>query len=443
MIKYLKFLAIALFATTSIVACNDDDDDAVGTFNVDIQLVFPEDDNLSVIVPVTLTNNSTGVSFVENSDESGMVSFTLTSGQYDAVVSAKNTNDGGEIVIYTGTKTIDVNGDTTVDLELSKAEFKEGVVIKELYFGGLTDENSKAMYYGKYVTLHNNSMETQTLSNLCLGMVLPYNSNQANNDYLEGGSEPFYAAEGWIPAGAAFWAYNGDIVIEAGAEVTIAIDGAIDHSATYADGVNLSMADYACYDVEVLANPNYYPAPAASIPSSNYLDAYLYGLGNAWALSASSPAFFLFSPEGQSPEEFANDQSNVNYHGGTVSASRIRKKVPVSWVIDAVEIERAGVDNNVKRLTNAVDAGWLNFTGKLGYTAYRNVDKDATEAILENEGKIIYNYDLGTTVNGTTSTDPSGIDAEASIANGAHIIFQDTNNSSNDFHQRAKSSLRQ
>lgn len=51
---------------------------------------------------------------------------------------------------------------------------------------------------------------------------------------------------------------------------------------------------------------------------------------------------------------------------------------------------------------------------------------------------------LGTTdYKGAQSTDPSGIDAEASIRNGAHIVYSDTNNSSNDFHQRAKASLKQ
>ena len=40
------------------------------------------------------------------------------------------------------------------------------------------------------------------------------------------------------------------------------------------------------------------------------------------------------------------------------------------------------------------------------------------------------------------STDPSGIDAEASIRNGAHIIFKDTNNSTVDFHERQQCSLR-
>jgi hypothetical protein len=40
------------------------------------------------------------------------------------------------------------------------------------------------------------------------------------------------------------------------------------------------------------------------------------------------------------------------------------------------------------------------------------------------------------------STDGSGIDAEASMKNGAHIVFIDTNNSTNDFHERQKCSLR-
>ena len=43
---------------------------------------------------------------------------------------------------------------------------------------------------------------------------------------------------------------------------------------------------------------------------------------------------------------------------------------------------------------------------------------------------------------GAESTDLSGIDAEASIANGAHIIYMDTNNSMNDFHQRKVASLK-
>ena len=66
------------------------------------------------------------------------------------------------------------------------------------------------------------------------------------------------------------------------------------------------------------------------------------------------------------------------------------------------------------------------------------MNNSSFEEILENEGKLVYHYALG--VDG--STDPSGIDAEASMKQGAHIIYQDTNNSSSDFHERQKCSLR-
>ena len=46
------------------------------------------------------------------------------------------------------------------------------------------------------------------------------------------------------------------------------------------------------------------------------------------------------------------------------------------------------------------------------------------------------------TVDVEGSTDPSGIDAEASIKNGAVIIYKDTNNSTNDFHQRRQASIK-
>ena len=50
----------------------------------------------------------------------------------------------------------------------------------------------------------------------------------------------------------------------------------------------------------------------------------------------------------------------------------------------------------------------------------------------------MYGYTLGV----GNSTDPSGIDAEASIKKGAHIVYLDTNNSTADFHERQKFSVR-
>ena len=100
---------------------------------------------------------------------------------------------------------------------------------------------------------------------------------------------------------------------------------------------------------------------------------------------------------------------------------------------------KAGSESaSVKRLTDDIDVGHVSLTNAQGHVLYRNVDKASTEALPENAGKLVYNYSLGV----ESSTDPSGINAEASMKNGAHIIFMDTNNSSVDFHERQKCSLR-
>ena len=102
------------------------------------------------------------------------------------------------------------------------------------------------------------------------------------------------------------------------------------------------------------------------------------------------------------------------------------------------EYDGSKIDKSQKRLTDDVDAGYVSFTSRKGYSVYRNVDVEATKAIAGNAGKLVYNYSLGV----GKSTDPSGIDAEASIRNGAKIVYQDTNNSSRDFHLRQRFSVR-
>ena len=74
------------------------------------------------------------------------------------------------------------------------------------------------------------------------------------------------------------------------------------------------------------------------------------------------------------------------------------------------------------RFSADINTGYLVITNNNGYSAYRNVDKEATEALAENKDKLVYNYAGGTDDIEGGSTDPSGIDAEASIAAGAHII---------------------
>ena len=135
-------------------------------------------------------------------------------------------------------------------------------------------------------------------------------------------------------------------------------------------------------------------------------------------------------------------KNNINYYQGKITPVFARLKIKDEWVLDGIEVFKVGQKNNQKRLTAKVDAGYVNHQNAKGYTLYRNVDPEATKAVPGNEAKLVYKYDKGTEIDGKASTDPSGIDAEASLKKGARIIYMDSNNSTKDFHQRRQSSLK-
>ena len=267
-----------------------------------------------------------------------------------------------------------------------------------------------------------------------------------------------YSAEGYTPATQGIW-WIDEIKFEPYEEKVFVVYSAEDY--TSLGGVNLDNSKYYCLiDMTSAFNQkSFYTEPSADKVK---LNVQIYGLGNAWQIGQ-APALFIFTTGEVSPADFANDANNqvklCNKDWGNLGSSL---KIPNANIIDGVDIKNATCtynndgsltsDNSTKyaqRLPDAVDKGFVNQTetGK-GFSYYRNVDKDATSALTENEGKLVsgYSYGTETLTNGegtaSGSTDPSGIDAEASIKKGAHIIYQDTDNSSVDFHQRKQATLK-
>lgn len=437
---YLLFASVLLFAT----ACSDDDTpDVPKTFAVNVQLDYPEGYETAEDITITLTNRANSNVIESQTDESGLATFTVTAGVYDAAATDRRFGDGVTFVLNGILNNITVtdswNSSESVKLELAESKLSQ-LVIKELFYGGTPkDDGSGTFNNDKYVILYNNSDYPAALDNVCLAITLPYNPHATNEDYING--KLFYENEGWTPAGNAFWHFRNAVTIEPWQQVVIALENAVDNTATYSKSINFANPEYFCnYDNEVFTNQRYYPAPSEVIPTANYLKAVKYGTGTAWVFSQMGPGFFIFAPQGQTVEQFGTDESNINDYAGR--AGQARKKVPVDWVIDGMDVFYEGANSNQKRLNSVIDAGSVSGTPRMGYSIYRNVDRDATVAIEENEGLIVYSYALGTTdVEGGT-TDPSGIDAEASIKKGAKIVYLNTNNSTTDFHQRKEASLR-
>ena len=361
------------------------------------------------------------------------VSYTMTITKTDGTVLQLPTTDISDITFVEEKSTLP---DQNVDQ----------IIIKEVYNGGCPkDEGTEFFQNDKCIILYNNCPQQAVVNNLCIGFTTPYNSEADNKNYDANGLL-VYEAEGFIPAQNGIWYFPQSLVIEPWSQVVVNVHGAIDNTQTYSQSVNYANADYYCmYDPESgYSNISYYPTPSSLIPTSHYLRAVKFGQANAWPLSASSPALFIFQPQQVSPVDFATNPDNL-WYSPTVAQTPVYAcvKVPVEWIIDGVEVFNAAKkEDNKKRLTADIDAGYVYLTNKLGHSIYRNIDKEMTEALPENAGKLVYINTSLTSTRAMDAGDPNGIDAEASIKNGAHIVYLDTNYSTDDFHERNTCSLR-
>ena len=317
------------------------------------------------------------------------------------------------------------------------------VIIKEINVGGSVNASTGKGAYGgcKGIILYNNGGKAVTLSNFGIAFCAPLNANVENKNIVDG--KLYFEAEGWIPALQGLWYYPGSVTIQPYSDLVIALTSAIDHTQT-TDGAllfDLSNADMACYDLAVFNNKSQYEAPA-KVTEDKWLKGFKYSTANAWPVSIMCPALYIFSaPTTVTLSEWLADEANATYVNGDTKQSVANKaaKIPMEWVIDGVDLfQTTSVEKSTKRLPASIDAGFgLYLNGKC-YSAYRNIDEKATVNLGDNITKLVYNYADG--VEGTT--DPSGIDAAASIKKGAKIIYQDTNNSTADFHLRKAWSLK-
>lgn len=447
-----KIIPLILSAAVFLFYACKEDDEGLNIYKVTVQLVSPAD----VTEPfegVTVKLFSGSTSFEEATDASGQAVFSVPVGIYEATASDTRSTGGianiynwaaGNVVVTEQWGTPNYSGGYSggaagiVSLVPTTSQSSQ-IVIKEIFVGGTPkDDGSGPFAFDKYITLYNNSETAANLGNLCLGIIAPFNAQASNTFYGEDG-KLYYEAENWIPAAQAYWYFQKNITVEPGEQVVIALNNAVNNTLTYSKSINFDNPAYYCtYDIAQFNNANYYVTPAASIPTSNYLKTQKYATANAWSISVTSPGVFIFDTKGTTPEAFGADASTTHVPASTAYTS---KKVPVDWVIDGVEGYLMNNNNNQKRFTSAIDAGYVYHLNNQGYSLYRNVDKEKTEAISGNAGKLVYGYANGTTDIGGT-TDPSGIDAEASVKNGARIVYKDSNNSTNDFHLRSKAALR-
>lgn len=384
-------------------------DEHLDTYPVEIRLSEAQE-----AVTVLMTN-SLGKSFSATTDAEGTAHLTLPAGIYSASAS-RVTDDGYFRHVCNGSLAdIVIGADShviTLPVSITAMQTANPVLIKEIYNGGCQkDDGSGKFAIDKCIIIYNNSSEPVSLDNMGFGIIEPYNAEASTHSFLSDGVLE-YADMDWIPALNGIWYFQSGNTIAPYSELVVNVHGAIDNTQTYTNSVNYANSAYYCmYDVEATSsdggkysNTMYYPSPADVIPTAHYLKAVKYGKGNAWAMSQTSPAVVMFKTEGTTPKAFGEDLSNIIYptgrEGNIVYACL---KLPRQWVVDAVEVYNAtALANCKKRLTPDLDNGYATLTGGYGHSVIRKVEK---------------------TVDG-------------------HAIYQDTNNSTNDFYEADNCSLR-
>ena len=329
----------------------------------------------------------------------------MTKGIYRILISDKADRD-----IFNGLadKVKLVNGDLTLNLPLVHSR-SGAIIIKEIYCGGCTKLPFEGNYQSdKYMILHNNTSETQYLDSLCFGSLDPYNSQATNVWITQDESTGATIFPDFLPVAQCVWQFGGTgqtYPLAPGEDAVVVICGAIDHAVQYPQSVNLNKSGYfVCYNPVYFWNTLYHPAPGDQITPDHYLNVVIKtGQANAYTFSVFSPATVLFKAKDTTIQDFVAQADNVIQKPGS-TVDRI-VKVPVDWVLDAVEIYYGGSSNNMKRMPPSVDAGYVTQSALYdGRTLYRHTDEEASRET-------------------------------------GYEILEDTNNSSSDFYEREKQSL--
>lgn len=415
-------------------------------FNIALQLQFNGAAFAQAGIDVVLEDAAGTTSYHQETNENGSVSFQLLAGAYSASATFKTAAEGVRIV-YNGSNSnivVTADGEKQFPIELQKVESKQ-IIIKEVYTTGCQNSAAgagKSYSNDAYVILYNNSEFEADASNIVFGAIAPSTANATNKFYNTDGVL-VYENESWIPGYSAFWWFSSEVKIPAYSQIVVVLFGAIDHTQTVAESVNLSDPSYYWMNnssVSAFTHAKY--SVSESIPADHYLNGIQINLGTAWVVANNSPGIYIAQMPSAEAIALAENKDAYDTTQGSSGAQAIAK-FPKANVIDAIDVwNSAQVAKSKPRFSADINTGYLVITNNNGYSAYRNVDKEATEALPENAGKLVYDYAGGTTDIELGSTDPSGIDAEASIAAGAHIIYSETNDSGKDFHQRKVASLK-
>ena len=358
--------------TVLLLASCVDFDGATEAISVKYQVQMPQGFTAADVANKTVTITSSSQTLQATTDANGIATFeNIVPDVYDVSVAWKMTPDEysqitGEMVQnhkYTvaGSKSAellseDITTPLTIDMNIS---VDQSILISKIYSAGSKDSNNKNYLAGRYIELYNNSDETVDIAGLYLGLIETNNSPAYTLGLVP--DTIFMKQIFRIPTNKSYMVAPGQSII-----IT---NSAIDHTQTAMNAFeyNLLNADFEAKDQQgkTTNNPD---VPALELIYTAYA-----AISNMNLSQGGPGGIVIFETE----EDVVNWPLAYNY--GKTSGNKWMK-LPAKYILDGVDVlkntAQTGVDANLKRLYDYIDAGYANINAASGYNGevmYRKV----------------------------------------------------------------------
>lgn len=358
--------------TVLLLASCVDFDGATEAISVKYQVQMPQGFTAADVANKTVTITSSSQTLQATTDANGIATFeNIVPDVYDVSVAWKMTPDEysqitGEMVQnhkYTvaGSKSAellseDITTPLTIDMNIS---VDQSILISKIYSAGSKDSKNKNYLAGRYIELYNNSDETVDIAGLYLGLI-------------ETNSSPAYTL-GLVPdtifMKQIFRIPTDKSYMVAPGQSIIITNSAIDHTQTAMNAFehNLLNADFEAKDQQGKTTNN------PDVPALELIYTAFSAISNMNLSQGGPGGIVIFETE----EDVANWPKAYSY-GKTTGTKWM--KLPAKYILDGVDVlkntAQTGVDANLKRLYDYIDAGYAYINAASGYNGevmYRKV----------------------------------------------------------------------
>ena len=400
----MKRISLYLLACASVIltGCTQAFDNLSGakeveniSVGVNVKIDIDDLESLSNLI-VRLDNYEEDLHYTVTTTEENVVMNDVLPGIYTVSVSGTGLDNVGFEYLLNGSLVnvaLTQNGQQmNIDLLGLK---KSSLIFKELYFAGCRTAKGTTYFKDNYYEVYNNSSNTVYLDGMHITCLAPTRATTKLPVWPEeDGNKYCYGDRVWKVAGS-----GTDYPLQPGESVVFALFGANHQLEIYnpASPVDLSVAEFEFH----FGHVNYPDQPAMNMEHVFCNGQKEITSGMQWLCSVFGPAMVIFRvPEGDVWDP-VNDP-NLSTKNLATTSKTLYAKIPIEYVLDAVECVDNDTYINAKRVPAVLDAGiaWVGST----YCGLSVTRKFATD---ENGNPEINAF-------------------------GAHV-YMDTNNSSDDF----------